>query len=270
MIIQTAPPNQPHLVIYQTDHARLSGQFAQAFGNAEFAPLLPADLMVYVAAHHDEGWQETDAVATQDPQTGLPYHLTQTPLTELVKTSARSPYFNAHHHPYCGLLSSMHSYGLFHGRYGLSDKIFINIIPAEHKPAVQAMLDGELARQAWLKEQLAQDADTAVWIQEDALFQNYKLLQFFDTLALYFHMVHADARTQAQFLNVPRQPGDDVTITIQPVGPGIYQLAPYPFAASEMTFSYHGRPLVPQLPGTDLTTLLAQTAVVEEAITLVA
>ena len=144
MIIQTTPENTPHLVIIQTDHALMSGVFAAAFGNAEFAPIYPAEAMIYVSGHHDEGWAPIDARVEQDKNTGLPYHLTATPLPYLVQTSAGSPAFNEAHHPYSGIMSSMHTYGLFHGRYGLSDKIFINLVPAEHKTAVSDMLQAEL------------------------------------------------------------------------------------------------------------------------------
>jgi hypothetical protein len=269
MIIQSAPPHQSHRVIYQTDHAAMSGQFAAAFGNEQFAGLSLVEPLVYVAAHHDDGWTAVDTRAEQDPNTGLPYHLTQTPLPYLIETSAGSPAANEAHHPYSGLLSSMHSYGLFHGRYGLSDKIFIDLVPAEHKTAVQAMLDGELARQSRLKERLAQDETTAVLIQEDVLFHNYKLLQFFDTLALYFHMTHAAARAESHFTNVPRAVGDDVGITISPVGDNVYRLAPYPFVQNEMAFSYNGCFFTPQPAGTDLAALLAQTPVVVETVILI-
>lgn len=269
MIIQTAPHHQPHRVICQTDHAAMSGQFAAAFGNEQFAGLSLVEPLVYVAAHHDDGWTAVDTRAEQDPNTGLPYHLTQTPLPYLIETSAGSPAANEAYHPYSGLLSSMHSYGLFHGRYGLSDKVFIDLVPAAHKTAVQAMLDGELARQARLKERLAQDEATAVLVQEEVLFHNYKLLQFFDTLALYFHMTHAAARSESHFTNVPRAVGDDVGLTITPVGDNIYRLAPYPFVQNEMAFSYNGRFLTPQPPGTDLAALLAQTPLVVETVILI-
>lgn len=269
MIIQTAPENAPHLVIRQTDHALMSGQFAAAFGNEEFAPLHPQDPMIHVAAHHDDGWATLDAHARQDPNTGLPYHLTQTPLPLLLETSAGSPDANEAHHPYSGLLSSMHTYGLYNGRYGLSDKIFINLVPADHKPALQALLDAEQARQTRLKSTLAQDSSLAPFVQDDTLFQNYKLLQFFDTLALYFHMVHRAARTESHFLHVPHTAKEDVTITIRPVGDGIYSLAPYPFREPEMTFHYHGRFLTPQPIGANLPTLLAQIDPTSEEVTLV-
>lgn len=269
MIVQTAPEGKSHLVILQTDHAILSGEFATAFGNDEFETVAPFDAMVYVAGHHDDGWAPIDAKVEMDVNTGLPYHLTQTPLPYLVATSAGSPKANEAHDPYSGIISSMHTYGLFHGRYGLSDKIFIDLIPPEHKPAMEAMLADELTRQERIKAELGKNENTAVFVTDATLFHNYKRLQFFDTLALYFHMVHKEARTDAQFLNVPRALGDDVTITLKPVGDGIYSLNPYPFKEPEMRFSYQGRYMMPQPQGTDLKSLLATIEPTTEEITLV-
>jgi len=269
MIVQSAPEDSPHLVIFQTDHALMSGQFASAFGNDEFAKLTPLEPMIHVAAHHDDGWADIDGRGEQDPKTGLPYHLTQTPLPYLVKTSAGSPAANETYHSYSGILSSMHTYGLFNGRYGLSDKIFIDLVPSEHKPVIQAMLNTELARQERLTNELAQDSEFAELVTKEMLFHNYKLLQFFDTLALYFHMVHKEARTESQFMNVPRRLSDDVSITILPVGDGVYSLSPYPFREPEMPFSYNGRYMSPQPAGSDIKALLADIAPTTEEIILV-
>ncbi len=241
MIIQTALENQQHFVIRQPDHARMSGQLASAFGGGEFATPDPAELLVHVAGHHDEGWDRVDNHAKRDARTGLPYHLTQTPLLDIVATGSRTPDFNEWRHPFCGVISSMHTYGLYHGRYGLSDKIFIDVIPPELKPKVQAMLQGELVRQTRLKDQLRANPATAPWAEDDFLFHHYKLLQFFDTLALYFHMTHAAARGEAIFKNVPRQLGDDVSVTIRPVGDGVYALAPYPFNHNGLQIWVDGR-----------------------------
>lgn len=269
MIIQSAPEGVPHQVILQTDHAAMSGQFAEAFGNGNFAPLSPREPMIHVAAHHDDGWARVDGLVEQNEQTGLPHHLTQTPLPYLVETSASSPAANEAHHPYSGLLSSMHTYGLFNGRYGLSDKVFIDLIPAEHKTSVQAMLDAELARQERLKGMLRQDRETAVWVTDEMLFHNYKLLQFFDTLALYFHTTYYRERGEAHFLNVPRTLGQDITLTIRRIQLDVYTLDPYPFHTPTMAFTYMSKPMRPQPAGTNLQALLAATAETEEEVVIV-
>lgn len=263
MIVQSAPTNAPHFVIVQTDHARASAEFARQFGNDQFATPRPHDLLVHVVAHHDEGWAALDARWLQDPATGLPYNLVKTPLAELVRTGQGSPDVNEAHHPFCGIISSMHTYGLYHGRYGLSDFIFVKVLPGDLLPYVTAMLDGELARQARLKELIA-----AEWAGDAFLFYHYKLLQFCDTLALYFHTTHADARGEARFLNVPRAPGDDVTLTIRPISATHYALDPWPFAADTLTFTTHGRLMTPQPTAPNLTTIAAATPLTTETVTL--
>jgi hypothetical protein len=258
MIIQTTSEGKPHFVIEQVDHCRMSGQLAENFGNAEFNATVPHDLLTYIVAHHDEGWQSVDALCEQSPTTGLPHHLTQTPLPYLVKTSKASPDFNEAHHAFCGLLSSMHTYGLFNGRYGLSDFIFIDKIAPENRSMVTDMLNAELDRQARLKGELSSKAESAAWTEEAALMNNYKLLQFFDTLSLYFHMTHAEARAESKFLNVPDGKGNDHTLTIKPAGDGVYALAPFPFKG-EVTVLVQGRYLTPQPQGADFKAIFDST-----------
>lgn len=270
MIVQSAETGNPHFVILQTDHARMSGHLAQAFGNAQFAALNPREPVAYAVAHHDEGWAELDARMLQDPDTGLPYHLIKTPLPRIIETGSGSPDFNEKHHPYSGLLSSMHTYGLYHGRYGLSDKVFIDLIPPQFKEQVTALLAGELARQERLKARLAADSVTAGWIVADFLFTNYKLLQFFDTLALYFHMVHAEARAESTFPNVPRAVGDDVTIVIRPIGGNDYALSPWPFAGDHLDVATRGRYVIPQPKGADLVAVMDGISYSKQRVMLVA
>jgi hypothetical protein len=270
VIIQTALPEEAHFVIEQVDHARSCGQLAEAFGNGLFAPPVPQALLSYIVAHHDEGWAEIDGLREQSPVTGLPHHLTQTPLPYLLQSSVASPEFNERYHPFCGLLSSMHTYGLFNGRYGLSDFIFIDKVPEALRQAADEMLAGELARQERLKGVLAQDETTAVFLPPPALFNNYKLLQFFDTLGLYFHTTCAAQRGELTFRNVPDGHGRDHDLTIQPQTDGSYQLSPWPFAGDSLEFSVVGRYLTPQPTGADFGQIFADTAKESQRYRLVA
>ena len=81
----------------------------------------------------------------------LPYNLIETPAEYITVTSRLSPDFNERQHPYCGLISSMHSWGLYNGRYGLSNHVLIKQFPEQERPLAERMLDGELARQKRLK-----------------------------------------------------------------------------------------------------------------------
>ena len=219
MIIQTAPAGKPRLAIMMHEHTALSGQFARAFGNDLFEAAQPDDLLFYVVSHHDEGWAEFDRDPVTDENTGLPYNLVETPAEYITVTSRRSPDFNERRHPYCGLLSSMHSWGLYNGRYGLSNLVLIDKIPLHDRPLAERMLEGEINRQTRLKAEIAKEPQATAWLEEKHLFQNYKQLQFFDTLALYFNRVHPDERTEQRFEHVPLNAGQDMSITIRPRGP---------------------------------------------------
>jgi hypothetical protein len=245
MIIQTAPAGQPRLAIMMYEHTALSHQLARAFGNDRFEPAAPLELMCSVTLHHDAGWADFDRDPVTDPKTGLPYNLVETPAEYITVTSRLSPDFNQRQDPFCGLISSMHSWGLYNGRYGLSDMVLIDNIPPESRPLAQRMLDAELERQARLKAEIAKDPSTAPRLDERRLFQNYKQLQFFDTLALYFNRTHPSQRGEVTFGHVPLNAGEDTTVTVRPRERGVYELSPYPFAAAAPQFAFAGRLVEP-------------------------
>ncbi len=241
MIVQTAPRGSANFVITMQQHTALAADFARHFGNADFEPVSPVELVLFVVQNHDAGWQHWDQLALMNPATGPPYHLVQTPFEEILKTSSASPDFNAEHHAFCGLLSSMHSWGLYNGRYGLSDKVLLDGLTGEKRALADAVLDAELARQAVLTEQLSSASETAGWVERSALFQNYKQLQFFDTLALYFNCAHAGERVETKFAHVPRDSVSDTEITLRPLGDDLYSLTPYPFDRSPFPLAFAGR-----------------------------
>lgn len=246
MFIQAAPQGSPHFVIRQLDHARFSAIFARSFGGNGFAPLMPNDPMLYVIAHHDEGWKFLDDAPPYDPKTGLPYHLTQTPLSLLLKTGKGSPDFNEDYHPYSGLISSMHITGLYNGRYGMSNFVFIDNIPADMADAAHEMLKHEMQRQMFLTSVCAERPDSGHHVGEEQVMHNYKLLQFFDTLSIYFHMRHPSLLTEQTFTNVPRTVGDDVTVTVKPLGDNRFSMSPWPFVKDTVKATCEGRYLAPQ------------------------
>jgi len=245
MIVQTAPDGEARMVITMAEHTSLAGQFCAAFGNAEFEPATPREEMLHVVSNHDAGWAGLDAEGRLDPKTGLPYNLVETPFELIIRTSTGSPDFNARRSAFCGLLSSMHSWGLYNGRYGLSDTLVLDGLAGENRQVADRILGAELARQEKLKAIVASDASTAPWVEEKKLFQNYKQLQFFDTLALYFNYRHAGARKPADFPHVPRNAGTDVTVTITLRGDGTYATAPFPFAGDVLEASFTGRRMAP-------------------------
>ncbi len=270
MIVQNAPEGQPHFVIPMAEHTAFAGQLAQHFGNDDFEPLNPYEPLHYVVANHDRGWDELDARAPQDPATGLPYNLGSTPLSDIVTTSSGSPDYNEKHHPLSGLISSMHSYGLYHGRYGLSpDKPFIDKVPEAMRPAVDAMLEGEILRQDRLRSELAEQ-ESAEWASEEVVLTAYKQLQFFDTFSLYCHCQPEGMRGEASFPHVPTRNGRHVTVEVAERPGGSYILDPFPFDVDGFTAATEGRYLKPASPGAHLAGVLASTPVSRQTVKLLA
>ena len=269
MIVQSRTGAGTAQVIAMTDHLNLVDQFAEAFGNEQFQPQGPRELLRFAIAHHDQGWEEVDQRIPMDESTGLPCNLLQTPLDDMLASGPASADFNEAHHPWCGLLVSMHVFGLYKGRYGLSDKIVVEALPEAVRPRFDAMLEGEVARQERLKQSLADDPDLADSVQPEALFQSYKLLQFFDTLALYFCMAADELREESTFLNVPQDQHSDTSIKVTPLGAGEYRIAPFPFAGDEQEFALNSKSIPPQAPGTDIQKVLANPQQAPERLRLV-
>jgi hypothetical protein len=261
MIVQSAESGDKHFVITMDQHTAFAAQLAAAYGNDEFEPIEPRSLMLHVIANHDAGWRELDAIAPRDPETGLPYNLVKTPFGRILETSSASPDFNGKTHPYCELISSMHSWGLYNGRYGMSEKVLLDSLADENRTQADKMLGNEVSRQAKLKATLADDPDSAAWIDDDHLFQNYKQLQLFDTMALYFNCFHEGTRGQDTFTHVPKNRTQDATVSIEERGQGRYRLNPYPFDRDNLEVSFDGRYILPTTNGEDLGELLSKTSI---------
>ena len=244
MLCQTAPEGGPHFISTMDDHMNLCGQLVRAFGNDRFQRPAPFNEVVYVVENHDRGWKDYDAQPGLDPDTRLPYLMSQTPSRDALITNKGSPDFNEAHHPYCGLLSSMHTCGIYNGRYGLSQ---FKVPPRKPPPGnetvkanVEAMIEAEKSRQERLKSVLKSDGRTADWLEDKKLFQNFKQLQFFDTLSLYFHLRGAADRKTEVFIHVPLSAEEDSTITARKLSDFDYSLDPFPFAGDHLRITCGG------------------------------
>jgi len=245
MFIQSAPPGSPHLAVTMFDHTALSGQFARAFGNDRFEAPVPLEPTVYAIANHDAGWLDFDRDPATDPETNLPYSVFGTPAPLILPTSKLSPDYNQRHHPFSGLLSSMHTCGIYNGRYGLTSSGRLDRIAPHDRPKVEALMASEEERQQALKAELSGSPETAAWIEEKRLFQNYALMQFCDLLAIYFNGTHPSQRGEKEFTRVPASRERDVTIRVRPASGEVYAFDPFPFAAEGAEFAFAGRLISP-------------------------
>jgi hypothetical protein len=145
----------------------------------------------------------------------------------------------------------MHSVGLYNGRYGLSQFVIRTqtttslSVPEMYRSLVDAVIEHELARQARLKSTLIQSAAGRSWTEQQHLFQNYKQLQFFDTLSIYFHLRHASERGDQVYVHVPMNNSVDATITLKKTDERVYSLDPFPFTSDRLTLVSRGRYVMP-------------------------
>jgi hypothetical protein len=123
--------------------------------------------------------------------------------------------------------------------------VLLDKIAAKDRPLADKMLNGELDRQKRLKAELATDPAARDWLDERKVFQNYKALQFIDTLALYFNRIHPSERAEQVFESVPLSRDKDSSVTVRPAGKDTYSLAPFPFAAEGAEFACSGRRVRP-------------------------
>ncbi len=117
-----------------------------------------------------------------------------------------------------------------------------------NRAMIDNMLDGEIKRQERLKARLAENPNTRALLDEPRVFQNYKQLQFFDTLALYFQLYHGSERGNETYIHVPVSAEEDATVELKQISDRIYSLDPFPFAGDRLTLVCKGRYTRP-LPG---------------------
>lgn len=85
MIVQNSNSGSRRFVMTMEHHTAFADQLANEFGNSTFSDIENASVR-YVIANHDSGWQQIDPVVHINPETGLPYHLAETPFEHTSQT----------------------------------------------------------------------------------------------------------------------------------------------------------------------------------------
>lgn len=164
-------------VVLQTDHAELAGALAEEWGNEEFAPPVPRASLVTAARRHDDGWAvwERSPRMADDGRRPLPFlevHITShlafydAAIVDVTDDDA-----------YAGLMCAMHGAGLYRERYGTQPGLrnrWADSFGAEIEAFVRNM-------ESSYPERIA-----ALGVDEDERWRNYRLLQVFDRMSLYF------------------------------------------------------------------------------------
>jgi hypothetical protein len=208
------------LLVGQTDHSRLAGQFAAHWGNAQFAVPEPYESVTRAAAFHDFGYLRYETAPAFDERTG------ETPnFRDVVTDGKRLDEYQwcfdwlLAADPYAALLVSMHRTGLWRGRYGAMRYPEQKMRP--QAPDVEAFI---ARNEAQCERVLTQSGWDAARVRT-----NYRLLQTWDLLSLYFscqepyeHHIEPVPATYAD------GDGEGARITLTPAGGNRIAVDPFP------------------------------------------
>jgi hypothetical protein len=215
-------------VSLQEDHAELAAQFAAHWGNAQFSQLRPYKTMVFATTYHDSGYREFEGNPPINIEKGRPYaHRESIPSFEAIELEAYANNVGwlCSHDLYAGLIVSMHRTGLWHNRYNVFTK------PAEQEQYKKTLAAGNPAF-------------------EDELWHNYRALQIFDLLSLYFCCDgYASEKEFKDYtiapIRIAYDSNEETELKITPNGPGSVKMTPYPFDQSPLQFSVRARLMTP-------------------------
>jgi Protein of unknown function (DUF3891) len=206
-------------LIPQTDHSRFVGQLAAHWGNQDFAPVEPFESIVRAATFHDYGYVNWEPDPDVDESTGEPYQFRGLPFSmrQLDAYQWCIDWLSAID-PYSGVLVSRHRTGLWKARYGtITYPTAFN--PPNLHPEISAFIE---RNENWQAEALPSDAQPT--------FQtNYRLLQTWDLLGLYFG---CQEPCDDYIEPVPTTYAADdagVKMTMRPAGDRHVVFEPYPF-----------------------------------------
>ncbi len=214
-------PNGTLLLVPQTEHSKLVGQFAAHWGNARFATPQPYESIARAATFHDFGWLRYETEPEFDPRSGETpgFRDAHTDATRLDEYRWCIDWFLAHD-AYASHLVSMHRTGLWRGRYDAIAQPPARLRPLE--PHIEAFIAEFETRRA---RELAEHGWDPL-----ALRTNYRLLQVWDLLGLYLgcQEPYPDAIAPVP-VSFGDAEADGVTLTLTPAEHRRVIVDPFPF-----------------------------------------
>jgi hypothetical protein len=208
-------------IVLQPEHADLCAGFARAW--AEPSPRHAS--LVIATERHDDGW----AVWEQSPLVdadGVPVNFLD------VQIPAHLAFYRAciaavgNEDAYAGLLVSMHGAGIYRQRYGSDPGLKLT-----HADEVRDLVE------AFVEEQESgfEERMTAAGVDDERRWDDYRLLQVYDLLSLYFCLRDLEGGEAAEVAGY----------ALEPVGPWRVRIDPYPFVDEPAHFALRRR-LVPK------------------------
>jgi hypothetical protein len=231
-------------LIRHPDHAELAGAFAAAWGNAQFRKPEPRQRVLYGIARHDDGWAMRDAhpvVTRQGKPSAFSVELVgkysafeEIDIADYLAVRERAVRVIAEKDPYAGLLVAMHTYNLLTAHADRST------IAPDGLALLDAFLERQRAYQAELRAAIQADPSLAPADKSDPIItEHFRLLQACDNLSLLSCVAYASPSHMLHPL--PLNNGSTSEVTVEPLGPRHFRLAPWPFAEPDLHFEFPGR-----------------------------
>ncbi len=207
-------------LIRQTEHARLCGEMARAWGNDRFEPVQPLGAVALAAAEHDNGWAEWEDAPRLNPQTGLPHTYIDIPIDQHQEIYRRGITRMIARDPYAGLLVSFHG-SLLYSRF------------RSGQPGAEEFLVEQRGVQRQLLDEVRADSALRPFCEAAVLPTNRDLVFTWDTLSLF--LCHGDVWVDC--LEAPCDyRGGRARVAVRRQGEG-WVLDPYPFRLTPLALS---------------------------------
>ncbi len=225
-------------------HARLAGDFAAAWGNAQFRKPQPRARVIKGIASHDDGWAARDAqpsITREGKPSAFSTELVgrysafeEIDIAEYLSVRDSAVRIISDEDPYAGLLVSMHTYNLLTAHADRST------IAAEGLALLDAFLDRQLQFQAELKAAIAADSSLAfVEKAESTILEHFRLLQACDNLSLLSCVAYS---SPASLLHpLPLNDGGAAEVKVTSIAPRHFRLSPWPFVEAEYSIEFPAR-----------------------------
>jgi hypothetical protein len=228
-------PNGEVMLLTQTDHSRLAGFLASHWGNATFAPLQPYESVARAATFHDFGWLRYETSPEINPDNGEPYTFMNLPFDpQHLDAYQWCVDWLASVDPYSALLVALHRVGLWRSRFETITYPAWRFGDIKLPDAIESYI-------AHTKPLL--DEQRAV-IGGDTIWTNYRLLQVWDLLGLYFTCTdpyeHAVEPVPTEY---DGQALTGVRMTMHPLDERRVVIDPYPFDIRPLTLNIPYRSL---------------------------
>ena len=231
-------------LITHPDHAQLAADFAAHWGNDMFPPPRPRLNVLHGVRVHDDGWRTRDArpsITRQGKPSAFSHELVgrysafeEIDLAEYLSVRESALDKVETDCPYAALLVSMHTQNL------LTERADRSTISAEQLPLLDAFLARQVSRQDALRTRLRTAGSfEEEGITDEAVLNNFHLLQAMDNLSLYSCVGYNRAGTLLHAL--PTYHGGSKIVSVLAVGPRHFRLDPYPMDELSLHFSVPAR-----------------------------